>query len=80
MSQLEGGIGSKLRCLWRGRHNPVRHPLGGFRCTDCHRVGVDLVQMGFRDFGIVPSVRRTFAMQSPEVPRASRWESGASGW
>lgn len=79
MSQGEGGIGSKLRCLWRGRHNPVRHPMGGFRCTDCHRVGVDLVQMGFRDFGTVPSVRRTFAMQSTETPR-SRWDSGASGW
>jgi hypothetical protein len=53
--------------------------MGGFRCTDCHRAGVDLVQMGFRDFGAVPSVRRTFALQGSDA-RPSRWESGASGW
>lgn len=80
MSQVEGGIGSKLRCLWRGRHNPVRHPLGGFRCTDCHRVGVDLVQMGFHDLGTVPSVRRTFAREHGELTRTSRWEPGPTGW
>jgi hypothetical protein len=55
-----GRIASRLRCLWRGRHNPLRHPLGGFRCIDCNRVGADLGQMGFED-SYVPPLRRIFS-------------------
>ena len=66
MSHADGRIGSRLRCLWRGRHNPVRHPLGGFRCLDCHRVGRDLGQMGFDD-SFVPPLRRIFSISAADL-------------
>jgi hypothetical protein len=48
-----------LRCLLvKQRHNPVRHPLGGFRCADCGATGADLEAMGFEGGGYV-DVRRT---------------------
>jgi hypothetical protein len=47
-----------LRCWFvKQRHNPVRHPLGGFRCADCGATGVDLEDMGFEGGGYVS--RRT---------------------
>jgi hypothetical protein len=67
MRQGHGSFGSRLRCLWRGRHNPARHPLGGFRCRDCRRVGADLVQMGFED-AYVPALRRTFSRDRGSTP------------
>ena len=36
-----------LRCFFRNRHEPVRHPLGGFRCAVCGTAGADLEDMGF---------------------------------
>jgi len=38
-----------VRCALRGRHNPVRHPLGGFKCADCSLAGVDMEALGFPD-------------------------------
>lgn len=60
-----------LRCLWRRRHNPVRHPLGGFRCADCGAPGADLEAMGFEGSSRVPPLRRTFDRQNGVLTRAS---------
>lgn len=79
MRYADSRIGSRLRCLWRGRHNPVRHPLGGFRCVDCRRVGVDLEQMGFDD-AYVPPIRRIFSRDHREFTRTGGWEPGPGGW
>jgi hypothetical protein len=46
-----------LRCLFRRHHVPLRHPLGGFRCTVCGLAGADLEVMGFKDSAYV-SLRR----------------------
>jgi hypothetical protein len=58
----------------------VRHPLGGFRCVDCRRVGRDLVQMGFVDLDDVPPLRRIFSRDHRELTRTDGWEPGAGGW
>lgn len=44
---------ARLRCFLRDRHNPARHPLGGFKCADCGAAGADLEEMGFEDAGYV---------------------------
>jgi hypothetical protein len=49
---------ARLRCFLRDHHNPTRHPLGGFKCSDCGATGADLEEMGFEDAGYVPA-RRT---------------------
>lgn len=72
MRQGDGSFGSRLRCLWRGWHNPARHPLGGFRCVDCRRVGADLAQMGFED-AYVPALRRIFSRDHRELTRTGGW-------
>ena len=36
---------AKLRCFFRNRHEPRRHPLGGFRCTECGKAGANLHDM-----------------------------------
>ena len=38
-----------IHCWMRSHHDPVRHPLGGFRCRDCGAMGLDLGEMGFRE-------------------------------
>jgi hypothetical protein len=50
-----------LCCVFRGRHNPARHPLGGFRCLDCGAAGADLEDMGFEDLAYVHATRRAIA-------------------
>ncbi len=57
---LLGGFGLlRLRCALRGRHNGVRHFLGGFRCVDCGKPGADLEEMGLLDgSAYVPPMRR----------------------
>jgi hypothetical protein len=47
-----------IHCWLRSHHNPVRHPLGGFRCADCGTMGVDLRDMGFKELGSVGPNRR----------------------
>lgn len=44
---------ARLRCYLRDHHNPARHPLGGFKCSDCGAAGADLEEMGFDDAGYV---------------------------
>jgi hypothetical protein len=56
-----------LNCLFRGYHAPERQFVGGFRCADCGRVGANLEEMGFENFGYAPSLRR--AMVRREVFR-----------
>jgi hypothetical protein len=51
---------ARLRCYLRDHHNPSRHPLGGFKCSDCGTTGVDLEEMGFEDAGYV-ATRRPWA-------------------
>ena len=68
-----------FRCLVRHHHNPVRHPLGGFKCADCGEAGADLDQMGFVGGGYVPPVRRIFSRDHCEFTRTMSWEPSAKG-
>jgi hypothetical protein len=52
---------SWVRCLFRGYHSPERQIIGGFRCADCGRAGLDLVEMGFENLGYAPALRRSLA-------------------
>ena len=58
---------ARLRCLIRTHHRPARHPLGGFRCTDCGAVGADLDEMGFEGMGYVSPSRRLFSREREEL-------------
>lgn len=40
-------------CFVRRRHNPLRYPLGGFKCADCGKSGADLGEMGVLDGGYI---------------------------
>ena len=71
---------ARFRCLVRSSHNPVRHPLGGFRCADCGFVGADLEEMGFSDGGYVLPVRRLFSRRRGELTRTMAWEPSPRGW
>lgn len=51
----------RVSCALRGHHDPlVKHPLGGFRCGDCHLAGDTLEDMGFKGGSHVPALRKTF--------------------
>src|SRR5712692_4640301 len=69
-----------FRCFVRNHHNPVRHPLGGFKCADCGEAGADLEQMGFADGGYVMPIRRVFSRDRGEFTRTGSWEPSAKGW
>lgn len=69
-----------FRCFIRNHHNPVRHPLGGFKCADCGEAGADLEQMGFADSGYVLPVRRIFSRDKGEFTRTASWEPSGRGW
>jgi hypothetical protein len=71
---------SWLRCLMRNRHNPVRHPLGGFKCSDCGTAGADLEEMGFSGGGYVLPIRRVFSRDRGEFTRTMSWEPSNRGW
>jgi hypothetical protein len=71
---------ARFRCLLRAQHNPVRHPLGGFRCLDCSYVGADLEEMGFADGGYVLPIRRLFSRNHREYTRTMAWEPSRRGW
>jgi hypothetical protein len=71
---------ARLRCFFRNQHNPVRHPLGGFRCLECGHVGADLDEMGYVDGGYVMPVRRVFSRQRGEFTRTMSWEPSGRGW
>ena len=71
---------ARLRCFFRNQHNPVRHPLGGFRCLECGHVGADLEEMGYVDGGYVMPVRRVFSRTRGEFTRTMSWEPSGRGW
>lgn len=51
----------RLRCALRGKHAPVRHFLGAFRCSLCGAVGTDLEELGCLDgSGYVNPLSRTY--------------------
>ena len=54
---------ARIRCYLRTRHEPVRHPLGGFRCADCGAAGADLAEMGFEGEGYVSPLRILFSRE-----------------
>lgn len=60
-----------VRCALRRRHNPVRHPLGGFRCQDCGLAGADLEDMGFQGGGWIAPVHLVGDGRS--VTRTADW-------
>jgi hypothetical protein len=68
-----------FKCLLRNQHNPVRHPLGGFRCADCGSVGADLDEMGFEGDGYVSPLRHSFR-RNPEERTAGGWRPTRGGW
>ena len=61
---------SWFHCWLRSHHNPVRHPLGGFRCLDCGAMGLDLREMGFQELGSLPPSRKL--MTGDEGARSTR--------
>jgi hypothetical protein len=71
---------ARLRCFFRSQHNPVRHPLGGFKCLECGHVGADLEEMGYVDGGYVLPVRRVFSRTRGEFTRTMSWEPTGRGW
>lgn len=71
---------ARLRCFVRQRHEPKRHPLGGFTCTECLEAGADLDEMGFLGCGYVMPVRKVFSRDNHEVTRTSAWERSERGW
>lgn len=64
---------ARIRCYFRNRHEPRRHPLGGFRCAVCGKAGADLHDMGFDGY---VSLMRTIFSRDPavEITRTSLWE------
>jgi hypothetical protein len=69
-----------LSCLIRNQHTPVRHPLGGFKCSHCGVAGADLDEMGYVGLGYVLPVRRVFSRDRGEFTRTMSWEPSARGW
>ena len=70
-----------IGCWIRGRHAPVRHPLGGFTCGECGHAGAHLGAMGFPDGGYIPSVRRVFERgDAGGLTRTTAWGPGPKGW
>jgi hypothetical protein len=76
----EASMIARFLCYLRHHHNPVRHPLGGFKCADCGEAGADLEQMGFVDGGYVMPIRRVFSRDRGEFTRTGSWEPSAKGW
>jgi hypothetical protein len=60
---------AKFLCLLRQNHNAVRHPLGGFKCSDCGTVGIDLDEMGFHGTGYVLPIRKLFSRDKSNFTR-----------
>lgn len=56
-----------LRCFLTGQHIPLRHPLGGFVCTECSFKGRDLGEMGVM---LKPSDAYIKSMRAQAVARS----------
>jgi hypothetical protein len=63
-------------CAARGRHEPRRVPIGGFRCRECGAVGADLNDMGFDGEGYVGPLRRIFSRENGTITRTASWDTG----
>jgi hypothetical protein len=74
-------LSPRVRCILHGHCNPVRHPLGGFKCVDCGAAGADLEAMGFTGGAYVLPIRRLFSRGQgrSESTRTSAWEPGSRG-
>lgn len=57
-----------IACLFRG-HDPVRQPVGGFRCATCGLGAEDLGQLGAMDGGYVHPVRREYGLERRGLTR-----------
>jgi hypothetical protein len=67
----------RIVCLWRSCHNPVRHPLGGFRCAECGLAAASMDGLGFA--GYVPALRRVCERDGGLI-RTSEWSPTRRGW
>jgi hypothetical protein len=70
---LSDSFRASYRCLHRNRHNPVRHPLGGFVCADCLAPLADMEEAGL-GAGYVPTQRRLYDRRHGALTRTSSWE------
>lgn len=69
-----------ILCYYRGRHTATRHPLGGFKCSDCDKAGYDLDDMGFTGGGYVRPLRRVFERnEGGGSSMTSEWERSRKG-
>lgn len=51
----------RIRCELRGWHQPVRHPLSGWRCFQCGKASADFDGLGFLGGSFVGPLRHTFS-------------------
>lgn len=64
----------RFKCYQRGRHNPVRHHLGGCRCSDCGKAGRDRDELG--EDGTLRGSRYFSRENGGTFYRGSRWTEG----
>lgn len=65
---------ARLRCWLRGRHEPDKQLIGGYRCRDCGAAGAGLKEMGTLDDDRVGPVATTFDRRDGGVTKSERWE------
>lgn len=66
-----------IQCQVLGyRHEPIRHPLGGFRCARCGAVGSDLGDLGFEGSSQIAAVRRVYCRERGDLTQTSAWDTG----
>jgi len=66
-----------ISCSWLGyRHDPVRQPIGGFRCARCGAVGGSLADLGFGDSAQVALVRKVYCRERGDLTRTSDFDTG----
>jgi len=68
-------------CIFRGACDPVKAPVGGFKCSRCGAVGADISDfLGFQgeSYNVHP-VRGHFTRNKSEFTMSSAWDPDASG-
>lgn len=66
-----------IQCQLLGyRHDPVRHPLGGFRCARCGAIGADFADLGYTGSAYIATVRRVYSRDRADLTRTSSWDTG----
>lgn len=73
-------VGWRVYCTLRGRHEPVRHLLGGQKCADCGKAAADRAGLGFEGSSDVSPGVGTFYSRDgagglAETTRTERWGS-----